>query len=335
MRSLRGAIGMLMLAIVAGPAVAKDYILATASTTGTFYPVGVGISRIVTESLEDAGIRLQAVSSAGSAENVRLLKKGEADFAFINGFFAAQAYSGKGRYEQRPAKHLRAVASLWQTVEHFIVRHDQVQQRTLTDLASLDGRFSISQRNSGSAGTGLAILDALELERGNDIHLEWLSYRQSVQAMRNGRLAGANTPGGVPVAAVTEALATMGPEAVSILRISDDQLRAIDTAYPGVWSRFVIPAGTYPGVDEPVQSAGVGTVLMANRDVPDRVVRQVLGVIFDRLGAVHEVHPAAKEVTLETALDGIGTPLHPGAEAFYRTRKLTLPRRLLSADAQP
>ena len=54
---------------------ARPYVLTTATTGGTFYPVGVAIATLTHAQLyESEGISLTAISSAGSMENLKLLR---------------------------------------------------------------------------------------------------------------------------------------------------------------------------------------------------------------------------------------------------------------------
>ncbi|MEM9430985.1 MAG: TAXI family TRAP transporter solute-binding subunit, partial [Pseudomonadota bacterium] len=96
-------------AVVAGGAAAQSYILSTASTGGTYYPVGVAISTLTKVKLEPStGIGMNAVSSAGSGENVRLLREGEAQFGILQGLFGYFAATGTGPVEaDGPQEHLR------------------------------------------------------------------------------------------------------------------------------------------------------------------------------------------------------------------------------------
>ena len=73
------------------------YVLATASTGGTYYPVGVALSTLVKVKLEPGEkIGMSAISSAGSGENVRLLRENEAQFAILQGLFGSYAAKGSG-----------------------------------------------------------------------------------------------------------------------------------------------------------------------------------------------------------------------------------------------
>ena len=74
-----------------------SYVLATASTGGTYYPVGVALSTLVKVKLEPGQkIGMSAISSAGSGENIRLLRENEAQFAILQGLFGSYAATGTG-----------------------------------------------------------------------------------------------------------------------------------------------------------------------------------------------------------------------------------------------
>lgn len=102
----------------------RSYILATASTGGTYYPVGVALATLTKVKLTPSyHFSLSAISSAGSGENVKLMNDNEAQFAILQGLYGAWAWAGEGPYAERQ-NQLRSVSMLWQNVEHFIVRSD-------------------------------------------------------------------------------------------------------------------------------------------------------------------------------------------------------------------
>lgn len=86
MKHFKTAIVAASIAMTGISAQAEDanYILATASTGGTYYPVGVALATLVKVKLEPSeGIGMSAISSAGSGENVRLIREGEAQFGIL------------------------------------------------------------------------------------------------------------------------------------------------------------------------------------------------------------------------------------------------------------
>ncbi len=154
---------------IAANAVAEErsYILATASTGGTYYPVGVALATLSKVKLAPKHhFSLSAISSAGSGENVKLLNENEAQFAILQGLYGAWAWSGEGPYEKSGRQEqLRSVSMLWQNVEHFIVRSDLAKTGTVTDLNNLDGKkFSIGKKNSGTENSGRQIMKGLNVD---------------------------------------------------------------------------------------------------------------------------------------------------------------------------
>jgi TRAP-type uncharacterized transport system substrate-binding protein len=59
-------------------------------------------------------------------------------------------------------------------------------------------------------------------------------------------------PGGVPVSAVTQAFASTDGN-LTILNFTDDEIAEANSVFE-VWPPYEIPAGTYPGQDEAVQT---------------------------------------------------------------------------------
>lgn len=139
----------------------RSYILATASTGGTYYPVGVALATLSKVKLEPKHkFSLSAISSAGSGENVKLLRENQAQFAIMQGLYGAWAWSGEGKVKQSgPQKNLRSVSMLWQNVEHFVVKSDLAKSGNVSDLNNLEGKkFSIGKKNSGTEGSGRHIM---------------------------------------------------------------------------------------------------------------------------------------------------------------------------------
>ena len=66
--------------------VERNYLMATASTGGTYYPVGVALSTLIKVKLQPSQkIGMSAINSAGSGENIKLLRDNEVQFAILQG----------------------------------------------------------------------------------------------------------------------------------------------------------------------------------------------------------------------------------------------------------
>ena len=92
----------------------RNYILATASTGGTYYPVGVALATLTKVKIQPTHkTGMSAINSAGSGENVKLLRENEAQFAILQGLFGSYAWNGTGPVEQSGKQtHLRSVSKI-------------------------------------------------------------------------------------------------------------------------------------------------------------------------------------------------------------------------------
>jgi TRAP transporter TAXI family solute receptor len=304
-------------------------ILATATTGGTYYPVGVGIATLATTGLEKSrGISMTAISSAGSGENLQLLKNREADLAIIQSLFGVMAREGRGRYRGSPQPYLSSLTILWDNVEHFVVRKRYIRTGDMSDMTGLrDRNFSIGSRGSGTEMSGRVILEALGFDPRKDFKLKYLGYTPSAQALQNGRIAGMNIPAGPPAGAVTQAIAAMGADEVRILEFTDAQLDRVNAAYP-VWRRAVLRAGTYPGQDLDLSTISQPNLLVAHQDLAEEVVFALLENLYDNLASLRRIHQATAALRIDNAITGLSVPLHPGAVRFYESRGVHVPDHL-------
>ncbi|MGR5148690.1 TAXI family TRAP transporter solute-binding subunit [Photobacterium alginatilyticum] len=308
----------------------RSYILATASTGGTYYPVGVALATLSKIKLEPKHqFSLAAISSAGSGENVKLLNENEAQFAILQGLYGAWAWNGEGRFEKSgPQKQLRSVTMLWQNVEHFVVRSDIAKTGTVADLKQMeDKKFSIGKKNSGTEGSGRQIMSGLNINP-DTFNLAYLGYGASADAMQNGAIDGMNTPAGVPVSAVTRAFAAMG-EKIQILSFTDEQIKQANSEY-SLWTKFTIPANTYPGQSKPVTTITQPNFLVVREDIADDDVYLLTKAIYENLPFLNGIHKTTKVMAIEKAIDGLPVPLHPGAARYYQEMGIEVPSHLIA-----
>jgi TRAP transporter TAXI family solute receptor len=83
-----------------------------------------------------------------------------------------------------------------------------------------------------------------------------------------------------------------------------------------------IPAGTYDGQDEDVATTAVVNFLVTHEGVSEETVYQMTKLLFENLPALEAAHAAAKQISLDNALEGMPLPLHPGAERYYTEQGL-------------
>ncbi len=319
--------------LVAGTAQAADersYLLATATTGGTYYPVGVAISTLTKVKLQPTQkISMSAINSAGSGENIKLLRDNEVQFGILQGLFGYYAWNGKGPLEQDgPQKELRSVTMLWQNVEHFAIVADKAKTGTISDLIDLKGeRMALGAKNSGTLGSNKFMLTNLGIDADTAFELVYGGYGPSTAAMQNGQISGFGIPGGAPTGAITQVMAAMGDK-IKILEFTDEQAKQADGGLE-LYTRYVIKAGTYPGQEKDINTIAQPNFLAVRADVDEDAVYQITKTIYENLPFLNAIHKATSVMALDKALAGLPMPLHPGAVKYFQEAGLTIPDRLM------
>ena len=315
------------LSLMAHASYAEDYVLNTASTGGTFHPVGVAISTLSKiKLLPKEGFSLTAVNSAGSGANIQALAAGSADFAILQGLFGKYAAEGSGPVAT-PQENLRSVTMLWPNVEQFVIVSSKSNTGDMSDIVAATGESAgFGKQNSGTIGSNTALLSGLGLDIEQDFSLLYAGYGPTAEAMINGQISLAGIPSGPPTGAITKLLATAGGR-VTRLSITDEQLEKMDAGRK-LWTRYIIPAGTYPGQDSDWETAAQPNVLVVNDTVSEQHVYLLVKTMYENLQFLASIHPATKAMSLEVALAGLPARLHPGAQRFYEEQGVNIPEHL-------
>lgn len=308
----------------------RSYLLATATTGGTYYPVGVAISTLTKVKLQPKQkIGMSAINSAGSGENIKLLRDNEVQFAILQGLFGYYAWNGKGPVENDgPQKELRSVSMLWQNVEHFTILADKAKTGTIADLENLKGeRMALGAKNSGTIGSNKFLLGNLGIDAEKSFELVYGGYGPSADALQNGQIAGLGIPGGAPTGAITRVMAAMGDK-IKILDFTDEQAKKADGGFD-LYTRYVIKAGTYPGQAKDINTIAQPNFLAVRADVDEEAVYLITKTIYENLPFLNAIHKATSVMALEKALAGLPMPLHPGAAKYFKEAGLDIPARLM------
>ncbi|SIS61106.1 TAXI family TRAP transporter solute-binding subunit [Neptunomonas antarctica] len=308
----------------------RSYIMATASTGGTYYPVGVALATLAKIKLEPThNISMSAINSAGSGENIKLLRDNESQFAILMGLYGAWAWNGEGALASHsPQKNLRSVTMLWQNVEQFSIKSKYVKTGTISDLAGLmDDKFAIGGKNSGAEGAARHIMGNLDMN-ADKFNLAYLGYSPSADALQNGTVSGMNIPAGVPTSAVTRAYAALGNE-MTMLDFTDEQIVRANGKY-NLWTRFNIPANTYPGQTKEINTMAQPNFLAVRDDVSEEDVYLITKTIYENLSFLNSIHKATKAMAIEKAIAGLPVPLHPGAARYYKEVGMVIPEHLIA-----
>ena len=326
------AIGIAAAGVLAGTsAFAQDtnYVLNTASTGGTYHPVGTAIATLTKiKLLPKQKFSLTAVNSAGSGANVQALGANTAQFAILQGLFGSYAATGTGPVTA-PQKNMRSVTMLWQNVEQFVIANKHVKSGTVSDLVTLKGQaMAMGSKNSGTIGSNKVLLQGLGLDMEKDFKLVYGGYGPSTDALANGQVAGIGAPAGPPTGAITKLLAANEGK-FTLLSVTPEEAKKMDGGR-NLWVPFTLKAGTYPGQDKDIATVAQPNFLAVNADVSEEHVYLLTKAIYENLPFLQAIHKATKVMDIKAAMAGLPVPLHPGAVKYYKEVGLEIAPHLMA-----
>lgn len=304
MKKLITYYGVAILAI-AGSATCSDsgpqefLSLGTAGTGGIYYPLGGAMAARL--SVMDSVRQYTAEVSGGSVENVNRLRERQTDLAFATGNTIYEAATGGQDYEQA-VTDLRILAPLYPNVTHIVVARGSTAG-SLADLAG--GTVSVGPPGSGTEQMSRQILEAYGLTY-DDVTTRYLTFNESANALRDGALDAAIISVGYPAAAVLEATTTGGAR---LLPMAADRVDYLRERYP-YYIHGEIPAGTYPGTDEPVPTAGIMNWVIGMAELPEEVVGNVVRMLAEDRDELAQVHEMVRQIHMASLLDA-PIVLHP------------------------
>lgn len=306
--ALRAALAGAVFAAAPVAANAEEFInILTGGTSGVYYPIGVGLAKIYADGIP--GARTQVQSTKASVENLNLVQQGKGEFAIALGDAVKLAWDGNADAGfKAPLSKLRGIAAAY---PNYIQIAASAESGVVT-LADLAGHsLSVGAAKSGTELNTRAILAAAGMTYESLGKVEYLPFAESVELMKNRQLDASLQSAGLGVASLKD-LSTSAP--TTIVAIPADVANALGAPYVA----GVIPAGTYEGQTADVPTVAVGNFFVTSEDVSEETVYQMTKLLFEHLPELEASHKAAKNITLENALNGMPIPLHPGAERYYR-----------------
>ncbi|MDR2528847.1 MAG: TAXI family TRAP transporter solute-binding subunit [Synergistaceae bacterium] len=284
--------------------------IATGGVAGTYYPIGGAIAKVVSKS---PAIEATAETGNASVANTNLIATAEIEVAFVQNDVAFWAYTGQQMFTSS-LTNLRAVASLYPEHVQLITTKDS-SIKTLEDLKGK--RVGIGAPGSGVQSDVLALFQVAGLKT-SDMKAEFLDFGATTSRFKDNQIDAGFVVAGYPTASVMDLALTKD---VSLMSFSPEFLKKLSEAHP-YFAPSVIPAGTYKGVDADVATPEMMAILITHDKVADDVVYEFVKTMFDNIADVQASHSTAKQINLETALNGLTVPLHPGAEKFYKEKGL-------------
>jgi len=293
--------------------------LVTGPTGGVYIVYGAGIADVLTKKLKVAA---SAQVTPASIDNMKLLRDGKTDLALTIADIVFDAVNGKGRFAPPEGKVDAKVLAVMYTNFMHVIAKDGIGINVMADLKGK--RVSLGAAGSGTETKGLRVLEAYGLAAadatGNlqpdpSIKRERLGPQDSADAMRDGKLDAFFWDGGLPTGSVSD---LAGSTKIKFLD-ETDAVAKMASKYGPFYFAGKIPKGTYKN-EADINVVSVANLLVVSSSFDPAFAGAILKTLFDNQADLVLVHPEAKNLKLETAVEGSPIDFHPGAIEFYKSR---------------
>jgi TRAP transporter TAXI family solute receptor len=282
--------------------------IGTGLAGATFYPMGAGISEIITNEIDEIKNATAQVTAA-SYENVRLLQRGYIQFAITNAASVWDAHRGLKPIKEKLGK-VRTICWAHASDLHLIT----LERSGIKTFADIKGKkFSIGSPGSGCQVMMERLIKALGYTY-KDFKIQFLNYTTSANALKDRRLHVMTVSAGSPAAVVMDLASTRD---IHMIALSEKEMNTFLQAYP-IYSTYVIPAGTYKGMNEGLKVLCSPATFSCSVDLPEDIVYKVTKVVYNKIPWLAEnIHQGFNRWSFEPDIKKLA-PLHPGAVKFYK-----------------
>jgi len=309
------AVALVLVFALAGVASAQTFVsLATGGTGGTYYPIGGGMADIISRNLPD--VQMTAETGNASVANLNLIGTNQIEMALVQNDVAYFAYNGQMMFD-KAYKNVKTVAVLYpETIQVIAMKKSGVKK--ITDLPGK--RVSVGAPGSGVLADVQLIFRVLGYKFG-DMNTDFLDFNNTAQRMKDGQIDVGFVVAGYPTASVMD-LATLHD--ITLVEFDEELIDKLHSEYP-FFVKHVIPAGTYKGVDKDTTTVAVQAMWVCDAGLSDDLVYRITKAFWENVEDLYQVHARARQITLDTALEGVSVPVHPGAAKYYKEVGLEIP----------
>lgn len=286
--------------------------IGTGSEPGLYFVAGNAICQFVNR--DGNATKCKALASDASVDNLNKIANGQLEMGIVQSDWQFNAYNGTSSFEGKKNDKLRAIFSIYPEPFSLVVRNDSTIQ-TLDDLQGK--RVNIGVDGSGTQATMNVLLKTKGWTEENFQEVLKLTPSKMADALCDKRLEAISYNVGHPNAAIKAATQNCD---IRFLPIENSLVEKLIADHP-YYAKAQIPAKSYKGVTQAVDSFGVYATLVTSSDVSDERVYEVVKDFFKNFKRFKKSHPAfANLMEVDMIKNALSAPLHDGAVKYYKER---------------
>jgi len=281
--------------------------IATGGTAGTYFPLGGAFADIWQNNIP--GVNPSTQSTGASVANVNLLKNSDVDVIFVQNDIAYYTANGTEMFKDNKYADIKGLACLYPETIQIIT----LEGKGIKNISDLKGKkVAVGAAGSGTEANARQILEAAGITY-DDINVQYLSFAEAANNLKDGNIDVAFVTAGFPTAAVQDIAAQ---HKVVLVEVDDALSDKLIEKYP-FYTRTNIPADTYNGQDENVAAVSVMSMLAVRSDLDEDIAYQMLKTMYENDSRIKAAHSAGEMITRESGEQGMSIDLHPGAAKYF------------------
>jgi TRAP transporter TAXI family solute receptor len=291
------------------PASLGKMTMGTGGTAGTYYAFGGVLGQYMKNK---GGVDVTVVSTDGSKANIQGIDAGDYQLGTVQSDVMAYAWEGSKSFESDGAiDSFRVIGGLYAETVQLVTMDPNI--KSVADLAGK--AVSIGAPGSGVYFNAIDVLTAAGLSE-DTIKPQYLSFADSAEGLKDGKIDAAFIVAGAPTPAITELTTTNDAYLVPI----DGEIGEKVLASCPYYTALAIPAGTYKGQEEDVTTVTVKATMIISADATEDQAYAVTAAIFDNIDDITAEHAKGAELSIENATSGMTAPFHAGAAKYFKEK---------------
>ncbi len=286
----------------------------SAKSTSSYYQMAVQVAEAIKKGSNGKMI-VTVEESQGSVQNVKEVSKRKGNYVFTTPpSLVKLAKSGEKMFKNKHPNYqnIRSLFVIPSLTMHFVVS----QKANVENFSDLNGKTMLIGKGSFGAKEAAKYIKLFGLE--GKVKLIDIELNNAVSAMKNGQIDGFATAGSYPAPNVIEAAA--GTK-VSLISFTDDQIKQSKR------TKQVIPAGTYPGVNNVTNTMSLSVGAYTTTAMSDTTAYHLTKTFWEQKESMSKNNSWWDAVRLDN-LKTLGTKIHPGALKYYKEAGAKIPMHL-------
>ncbi len=284
----------------------------SASAGTAYYQMGVELSEAIRRGT-DGDVVLTLEESQGSVQNVMEVMARQGNYVFTTPpGLITQALAGEGPFAERQSPRFEEIRGLFPIpaiTMHFVVEGDE----GVIGLEDLEGKEILIGRGTFGAREAERYLEMFDMM--DKVRVANAEIGSGPDALKNGQIDAFVTASSFPTPNVIETAASMP---ISLVSLTDEQIEETGAA------RQTIPAGTYTGIDEDVETTSLPVIAYTTTGMDEDTAYTLTRTFWERREAMAEESPWWGGITHDM-IDNIAGTLHPGALRYYDEAGIEVP----------